>query len=64
MAVAKVGAGAWNDLELDEQEDLVAREVWRDEVHSQWIAEKEEEAARKRPGAYKRYQRYMKKHAN
>ncbi len=62
--MSKVGAGVWNYLDAEEQEDLVAREVWRDDVYAHWSAQKEEEAARKRPGAYKRYQRYLKKHAN
>ena len=58
--MAKVGASVWNQLDFDEQASLVMREVWKEEKYLEWVAEKEDEAAKKRPGAYKQYQRYKK----
>lgn len=61
MCIERVGAGMWQELSDAEQQALIARQVWLPEVHTEWMAEKEAEWAVKRPGQFKKYQRYVKK---
>ena len=63
-AIEKVTPGAWNDLSIETQCELIKKRIWEQDVYDEWVRGIEEQEASKRPTAYKQYRRYMKKNAS
>lgn len=47
MSRDRVGLATWEELSTEEQEKLLAQEIWKQENYEKWIEEKEEEEMKK-----------------
>ena len=61
IAAAAIGRARWEQLGEEEKEQAVTLEVWRPEGLATWQRERDQDELQRRPAAFKRQQRSLKK---